>query len=242
MMLTFAGLSPSGAVEPPLWRVWAILIGTVVVLLIFTFLWPEYAGATLPPRLRQLMRLTLDLAPGTVEDVAVIRRLDDQLSNTLEQTLAIADDARIEGRASQLNADAVVQVAGTLRRIAHRFAGIALGRILHPHPQLDPETEDAARLALDALVGQLRVWLTWIDRPLGLTNLPPPPAQIARAAMAQALGELTSRIEADGFARIADWPSEQRRTLLAQLASLNRLSVLFGELDEYLARIARAAA
>jgi Fusaric acid resistance protein family len=239
MMLAFAGLSPSLAVEAPLWRIWSILLGTGVVLMVFTILWPEYASVALQPRLRQLMRLTLGLAPGVAGDVATIRRLDAELSGALEQTLAIADDARLEGGASRLDADAVVETAGTLRRIAHRFAGIALGRILHPRPRLDPGTEEAAHLALKALVSQLQVWLTWIDRPLILAN-PPSWAQETRAAMTRALGELTSRIEADRFARIADWGLEQRRTLLAELASLQRLSVLLGELDEYLARVLRA--
>jgi uncharacterized membrane protein YccC len=239
MMLAFAGLSPSLAVEAPLWRIWSILLGTGVVLMVFTILWPEYASVALQPRLRQLMRLTLGLAPGVAEDVATIRRLDAELSGALEQTLAIADDARLEGGASRLDADAVVETAGTLRRIAHRFAGIALGRILHPRPRLDPATEEAARLALEALVSQLQVWLSWVDRPLSPAN-PPPRAQETRAAATQALGELTSRIEADRFARIADWGLEQRRTLLTELASLQRLSVLLGELDEYLARVLRA--
>jgi hypothetical protein len=192
----------------------------------------------LQPRLRELMRLTLGLAPSAAGDVATIRRLDAELSSALEQTLAIADDARLEGGASRLDADAVVQTAGTLRRIAHRFAGLALARLLHPRSRLDRATEEAARLALEALVGQLRVWLTWIDRPLNPAN-PPPRAQETRAAVTQALGELTSRIEADRFARLAAWGLEERRTLLAELASLQRLSVLFGELDEYLARVLR---
>ena len=107
VMLAFAGLSPSIEVEAPLWRVWSILIGTFIVLVVSLALWPEYAANSLPSRLRQLLRLTLALAPGAVADVTSISRLEAELNGVIEQTLAVADDARLEGHASKLNPDAV---------------------------------------------------------------------------------------------------------------------------------------
>ncbi|MGH7839634.1 MAG: FUSC family protein [Candidatus Binataceae bacterium] len=237
VMLAFAGLAPSVAVEAPLWRVWGILLGTAIVLVVSLALWPEYAGDSLLPRLRQLLRLTLALAPGAAADATAIRGLESELNGVLEQTLAVADDARLEGRASKLNADAVVQVAGSLRRIAHRFEGIALYRIAFPRRGLDAETENLVGAALGAIVAQLELWRVWIERPTGVASAPPD-AQAHQTAMAQAISELSTRIEADNFARLRDWLPEQRRTLFAELESIRRLSVLMGELDDALARLA----
>jgi Fusaric acid resistance protein family len=236
VMLAFAGLSPSVAVEAPLWRVWGILIGTIAVLVVSFTLWPEYAANSLPSRLRHLLRLTLALAPGAVLAVPAVRRLEADLNSLLEQTLAVADDARLEGHASKLDPDAVVKTAAALRRIAHRFEGIALTRIEQTRPALDPITENDARVALDSVVAQLRMWLAWIESPVGIGTAPPS-AQANQAAVTQALTDLNARIEADSFARLKGWEIDQRRTLLTELESLCRLSVLIGELDEYLTQL-----
>jgi len=236
VMLAFAGLSPSVAVEAPLWRLWGILIGTAVVLVVSLTLWPEYAADSLPSRLRQLLRLTLALAPGTVVDVPAMRRLEADLNGVLEQTLAVVDDSRLEGYASRLNPDAVVRTAGNLRRIAHHFEAIALTRIEHSRPELDPETENAARGALGSVVAQLKIWLAWIESPAGIATALPG-AQANQFAMAQALAELNANIEADSFARLNGWQFDERRTLFNEIESLRRLSVLTTELDEYLAHV-----
>lgn len=62
--LVFAGLSPALDVYEPLWRIWGILLGTLVVAIVTFLLWPEYAGDSLLPRLRKVIRDTLALAPG----------------------------------------------------------------------------------------------------------------------------------------------------------------------------------
>ncbi|HLW70515.1 MAG TPA: FUSC family protein [Candidatus Binataceae bacterium] len=235
-LLAYVGLSPTTGVEASLWRVWAILLGTGIAIVASLVLWPEYAAASLLPRLRQLFKLTLALAPGGTADAAAIRAVETQLNGVLEQTLAVADDARLEGKASKVNADAVVQIAGTLRRIAHRFEGLAFQRIMSSRPELDAETENALRAALGAIVTQLEMWRAWIEGAERVASAPPD-AQANQATMSAALSELGARIEAEGFARLRDWPPEQRRTLFAELESMRRLSVLMGELDDGLARL-----
>jgi hypothetical protein len=237
-MLAFAGLSPSVAVEAPLWRVWAIILGTLVVLIIAT-LWPEYAGNALPSRLCRMLELTIALAPGAVLNAATGQRLDSELNAVLEETLAIADDARFEGRASRLNPDAVVQTAGTLRRIAHRFEMIARGRSVDPRPTLDPIAEQAMRIVLDGVLAELRNWLTWSEHPVDAKGSESPPQATGQPAITQALAALTTRIEADGFAQIAGWSTAERRNLFAELESMRRLAFLIGELNEYLSHVHR---
>src|SRR5260370_5433211 len=60
--LAFAGLSPALDVYAPLWRIWAVLLGTLVAGIVFLLLWPEYAGDSLLPKLRAVIRNTLPLS------------------------------------------------------------------------------------------------------------------------------------------------------------------------------------
>src|SRR6202040_258310 len=53
-VLVFAGLSPSADIYSPLWRIWAILLGTLVVTIVLVILRPDYAGDSLLPRLRKV--------------------------------------------------------------------------------------------------------------------------------------------------------------------------------------------
>jgi uncharacterized membrane protein YccC len=238
-LLAFAGLSPSVAVEAPLWRVWGIILGTVVVLVVSSLVWPEYAGNSLSPRLRRLLELTVAFAPEVVRDTAAMQRLDTELNGVLEETLAVADDARFEGRASRLNPDAVVQTASTLRRIAHRFEVIGHNRLVDSRPTLDPATEQAAQTVLDSVLAKLRAWLIWIERAADTTGAEPLPQATRQPDLATALAELTSRIEANNFARLAGWSVEARRSLFAELESMRRLVFLSGELDEFIVRVRR---
>ena len=52
-----------------------------------------------------------------------------------------------------------------------------------------------------------------------------------------ALTDLNARIEAGSFSRLSGWEFNQRSTLFTELESLRRLSVLMGELDEFLTQL-----
>ncbi len=131
--LVFAGLSPALDVYAPLWRIWGVLLGTLVAGIVFLILWPEYAGDSLLPRLRKVIRDTLALAPGgsaanTEDEIQQANSLETM--RILAEILEVADDAQVEGRTSSVNDNAIVEAAGTLRRIANRLASIATGRIV----------------------------------------------------------------------------------------------------------------
>jgi hypothetical protein len=51
---------------------------------------------------------------------------------------------------------------------------------------------------------------------------------------ANLINNFSSRLEAQGFARINSWTIEQRRTISSELRSLRRLEFLMAELDWYL--------
>ena len=239
--LVFTGLSPALDIYEPLWRIWAILLGTLVVAIVTFVLWPEYAGDSLLPRLRKVIRDTLALVPGgsaaNTEDA--IQQLNSGTMRALAEILEVADDAQVEGRTSTVNHNAIVEAAGTLRRIANRLASIATGRIITPAPRLDPVTESAREAVLDAIRRHLQSWLDFFG---GADSLRASAAQaIARAHstddMKMPLEQLSSRLEEREFARIEAWTLEQRRAILAELHSMRRLEYLVSELNRWLAQI-----
>ena len=163
--LVFVGLSPSINIYEPLWRIWGLLLGDFFVAIVFFTLWPEYAGDSLLPRLRRVIVNLLALAPG-----GSASRSEDQILKTNSETirlltefLAIADDARMEGRTCAVYHDGIVEAAGTLRRIVNLVSSIATARVLTQMPQLDPATEFARAQVFNAIRGQLSSWLDFFS-------------------------------------------------------------------------------
>jgi len=239
--LVFAGLSPSLDIYGPLWRIWAILLGTFVVAAIAFVLWPEYAGDSLLPRLRRVIAETLALAPGgaasTREDT--IDEVNSETMRILAEMLEIADDAQMEGRTSMVDHNAIVEATGTLRRIANRLASISSSRIVVPAPQLDAASEVARESALEEIRRQLRVWLNFFRSPQSLEG--GVARSLARAQLSGRIDEslkvFEARLEENQFARVASWTLDQRRAILAELNSLRRIAVLLPDLTAWLAQI-----
>jgi hypothetical protein len=239
--LVFAGLSPAFDVYEPLWRIWGILLGTLVVAIVTFQLWPEYAGDSLLPRLRKVIRDTLALSPGgpAANTENEIQQTNAGTMRALAEILEVADDAQLEGRTSTVDHNAIVEAAGTLRRIANRLASIATERIVTPAPQLDPMTELAREAVLDAVRRRLQSWLDFFS---GADSLSAPAAQaIARAHspddMEMPREQFGSRLEEREFARIESWTLDQHRAVLAELHSMRRLEYLVSELNRWLAQI-----
>jgi uncharacterized membrane protein YccC len=244
--LVFAGLSPSLDIYGPLWRIWAILVGTVVVAIVTLIMWPEYAGDSLVPRLRKVIHDTLALAPGGAASNTEneIQQANSETMKVLAEMLQIADDAQIEGRTATVDHNAIVEAAGTLRRIANRLASIATGRILVPISSLDAATESAREAFFIAICRHLRSWLDFFSSDqchsapaAGALLLTLSPSQLA-----EPLRHFGSRLEEREFARIASWTFEQRRTILSELQSMRRLDCLVFELNRWFAKIPGAAA
>jgi hypothetical protein len=243
-VLVFAGLSPSADIYSPLWRIWGILLGTLVVTIVFFILWPEYAGDSLLPRLRKVLRDALALAPGGSASTseANIEAANSESMRLLGEILAIADDAQLEGRASMVSHESVVQAAGTLRRITNRLASLSMGRILAAPPPLDGGTESAREAVLVAIRTRLESWLDLFERSasfISSTGAVTGFAGDSRSEIMPPLAEFGRRLEEQGFARISAWTLEQRRTILAELQSMRRLEVLMFELDRYLSSVAQ---
>jgi hypothetical protein len=244
--LVFTGLSPALDVYEPLWRIWAILLGTLVVAFVTFLLWPEYAGDSLLPRLRNVFRDTLAIAPGgsaaNTEDE--IQQAVSRTMRALAEILEVADDAQVEGRTSLVNHYAIVEAAGTLRRIANRLASITNGRIVTPVPPLDPDTESAREAVLDAIRRHLQSWLDFFSSADSLNAASAEASARANSPddLKTPLDQFSSRLEERQFARINSWTFEQRRTILAELHSMRRLEYLLHDLNRWLALIPGHAA
>ena len=159
--LVFIGLSPSVDIYEPLWRLWGVLLGDLVVATVFFTLWPEYAGDSLLPRLQRVLANLLALLPrgsaSTSEDQ--ILKTNSETMQVLTEFLAIADDARMEGRTCTVYHEGIVDAGGTLRRISNLLSSIAMARVLTPMPQLDSVTELARARVFNTIGGQLGAWL-----------------------------------------------------------------------------------
>jgi hypothetical protein len=243
--LAFADLGPATDVYEPLWRIWGILLGTFVVAIITSIVWPEYAGDSLLPRIRQVIRDTLALAPGGAAAVSEneIQRVDANAMQMLAEILEVAGDAQMEGRSSTVDSNAIVEAAGTLRRIANRLASITTARIAASTPRLDPLTESAREATLAPVGRQLQAWLDFYS---GKECFNRRAAQaIAREYSPEDLHEpieqFGSRLEEGRFARLTSWSLEQRATVLAELQSMRSLEVLIPELNRWLAEIPGSA-
>jgi Aluminium activated malate transporter len=239
-ILVYIGLSPSPDVYSPLWRAWGVLLGTVVVAVVFLLLWPVYAGDSLLPRLRKVLSDTLSLLPGgAVAAVGDVHRINQELTMVLSQILAVADDARMEGRQSTIDHEAVVQSSGTIRRIAHWLVTMAIWRLSEPPPRLDDETLAAEAAAFGAVRRRLESWLAFYQAGdfLSAAAARARAGSHSRNEIAQPAQEFINRIEADGFARISGWPIAQRRRIQNELECLRRLEFLLFELDTFLSHI-----
>jgi uncharacterized membrane protein YccC len=240
-VLVFVGLSPSVREYEPLWRLWGIFLGIIVITIVFIVLWPEYAGDSLVPRLERMLEMILALMPRTVRGLSErqVEAMEIDAAQILGELLAVADDARIEGRRCGFDPDAVIDAVGTLRRIAHRLASIASGRGTQPPPQLAPHIQAARDRVEDALRTQFEVCLDYVRRRAATRQNPR--TEWNGEAVGTLLDGLHEAIAADSFAAIASWPIEERRALLAEIEAFRRLVILTGELSEQLSRIAPPA-
>jgi uncharacterized membrane protein YccC len=239
--LVFVGLSPSVDIYEPLWRIWGVLLSDFVVAMVFFSLWPEYAGDSLVPRLRRVLANMLALAPSGSASISEdqILKTNSETMGVLTEFLEIAEDARMEGRTCAVYHDGIVEAAGTLRRISNRLSSIASARVLTQMPQLDSVAEFARERFFQAIRGQLTSWLDFFSGAEWFS------ASAARAIgekhsadeLAEPLNEFSSLLQEGGFARLASWPLEPRRTMLAESESMRRLEFLFSLLNQYLADI-----
>ena len=242
-VVAYAALSPSANFYEPLWRVWGIFLGLLILTLVFLLIAPEYAAKAIAPRLAGLLRSALQLVrPAAGISTERVQEIDMEATLHVMELLAIAEDARMEGRHSSVNPDHVVDAAGTLRRIVHRLSGIASARLAIPQPPLPAELQ-AARDALETgLRHHLQSWLEVAADEHGpdRRRITEVEARFTLDDLTVPLAKLQEHLSTFGLRELASWPAAARSTLLAEIESYRRLVVLVTELDQQFVEIPAA--
>ena len=242
-VIAYASLSPNANFYEPLWRVWGIFLGLIIVTLVFLLVTPEYAGKAIVPRLRRILHSTLELLPPAAGLTAQrVQEIDMDVTLQLIQLLSIAEDARMEGRHSGIVPDRITEAAGTLRRIVHRLSGIATGRLVIPQPALPAEIQAARAACETALRYHLQSWLDVLEDQHG-----PDRRRILEVAahftpddLAVPLAQLDKHLSASGLGELASWPAAARSAFLAEIESHRQLVVLMTELNQQFVEIPAA--
>jgi uncharacterized membrane protein YccC len=236
-VVAYAALSPSTDFYAPLWRVWGIFLGLVIVMLVFLLIAPEYAGKALTPRLQAILQGALELLrPAADLSEQQVQEINIEVTLQQTQVLGVAEDARLEGRHSSINPDHVIEAAGTLRRIVQRLSGIASGRLALQQYALPAELQTARAACDTALRHHLQAWLEVLEEGWGLDHRRALAVTERRPAedLAAPLAALQERLSAAGGEELAAWPVEARSVLLTEIESYHRLMVLVSELDQHL--------
>jgi hypothetical protein len=186
------------------------------------------------------------LAPGgsAANSEKDLDRVNSDTMRVLAEILEVADDAQLEGRTSTVDDHAIVEAAGTLRRMANQFSAISSARILSPTPALDPATEASREAVFASICGLLRSWISFFesDASLDLASAQGLARGHSPEGLHRRLEHFGARLEERNFARIEAWPQEPRRTIMAELQSLRRLEFLITDLNRWLAQIPGPAA
>lgn len=235
--LVFIALSPSADIYVPLYRLWGVFLGVIVVALVFLILAPEYAGDSMVPRLEKMLEAILTLMPGAPHRATdrEIESIEIAAAKTLGELLEIADDARIEGRRSIVDPDAIIETVGTLRRITHRLASAAAAREVMEIPTLTLAFEATRSRFLATLSEHFQQCLDFVKRRAsGIQRAIPQWAEDQARKLLEA-GE--QEVSANNFAILSALSTVERRAVLAEMENAQRLTVLAGELSEQLSRI-----
>jgi len=239
-VVAYAALRPTDDFYAPLWRVWGIFLGLVIVTAVFLLVAPEYAGKALVPRLEAILQRAVQLLDPTADlSAQQVLEIDMEVTVHLTEVLSVAEDARLEGRHSGLDPDQVIEAAGTLRRIAHRLSSIVITRITTPHPAL-PGDIDAARAASDtALREHLESWLRILQAEPGSdwSHILEGAAHRTSDDLAVALRALEQRFSTSTARLVDAVQAAARNVLLVEMESYRRLGVLVRELDRHLIQI-----
>ena len=239
-IIAYASLSPNANFYEPLWRVWGIFLGLIIVTLVFLLVAPEYAGKAIVPRLRRVLHSTLELLPPAAGLTAQrVQEIDMDVTLNLIQLLGIAEDARLEGRHSGIVPDRIIEAAGTLRRIVHRLSGIATGRLVIPQPALPAEIQAARAACETALRYHLQSWLEVLEDEQGpdRRRIVEVAARFTPDDLAVPLAKLQEHLSVFGLGELASWPAAARSALLAEIESYRQLMVLMTELDQQFVEI-----
>jgi len=244
-MIVIVADGPTVDVGDALWRFFGTVVGAALLFGVFAVVAPDYAGRQIVSRLSDLLRLLLSMGPEPGRPLAAVARLrvvNDQVTAGLADLLRLAGEAEYEGAATGVRAVAVVEAAGILRRITHRYGLMRHGRRAAPYPPRSAalatardelETALRRRLARLAEIVAARHHRARIDSrrhrracdaARRLAAAPPPDLQPLLAAY-------LAGIEALRSAGFSGWDPEMIESLMAEVGHLRRIAELTPKLE-----------
>ncbi len=161
-IILFMGIKPLANIYDPFWRAWGIFLGILVPGLIYYCVWPQHAGEKIPALLARLLRNAAAAGPHgrhRLSKNALSGAAKDNIGIEAE-LLALAADARFEGRSSGVNPNAVVESIGSLRALSHHFIAMTARRRegLERLRRADEASFSAIQSELLLLTAQLELW------------------------------------------------------------------------------------
>jgi uncharacterized membrane protein YccC len=241
---------PMTDVDTPLWRALGTLVGTGCLFFVFRLVAPDSAGRQLVARFRDLLRSIIsllpqaDAGPMSAAPLLVVRR---DVGTAAADIVRLAEEARLEGRNSQVDPRAAVDAVGLATRIAHRSVLIHRGRLLTPWPPLSAATREL----LIAVERSVREYLVLLLRVLEARHTTARPgsrpyhaaldaaatvAAVRRPDLTAPLERLTQQLDAVRFSELADWPAAAAGALFAELEHLEGICRMLPKLDDQLIR------
>jgi len=242
---------PTMDVRVALWRAFGTFAGTAILFAVFRLVAPDYAGRQLVARFGDLLRTTLLYLPRPGDALAPI----DQLvaariasARCSADILRLVDEARLEGHASGIDADAAVEAAGIAARVSLRAGLIARGRATAVWPALSAaprarlaELRQATREHLEADLRILDARHT-MARPGTRAHHEARRAAAEHAArqrpdLAGSFAELVALVGEARRAELLAWPIDAAGALLAEVEHFRRIVELLPRLDAALEKM-----
>jgi hypothetical protein len=118
-VIAFSGPGPRPDLVGSIWTIWGISLGMIIRAAV-SALWPERPGRTLAEQFQApLESILLLIADDTKEslEAEAAAQAEQQLVYGIEQILAVASDAKLEGASAAIDATSLIAAADTLLRI-----------------------------------------------------------------------------------------------------------------------------
>jgi uncharacterized membrane protein YccC len=238
-ILAYATLAPTLDIYTPLWRLWAVLLSILITGAVFIALWPDYARNALINRLNSILKETLKVIPrqNTQIEESAIHSAAGRVITTLYELLQVANDARLEGRSSGVDAASIVDASGTLRRIGYNLAMISLERLHTPRPALEPAIAIAQSDCETEIVGFISYWLQYFSAAVERAATKPSALLPRPSSPPIRIGDRLRLFEEQISVALSGWPENARQSMLVELQLWRRIAQLAPELDSHLRRV-----
>jgi uncharacterized membrane protein YccC len=137
-LILYVALEPKSSEYDPLWRFWGVVLGTLSVAFVELVVWPERTGPRLRTAFGRAIRIASTIVPGAQPAAAPqLRRAEIDFLVELRHAAGLADEARLEGAKTGVDAAQAVDSLEILRRIVYRLIELGLAPRAAPSPQAD---------------------------------------------------------------------------------------------------------